>query len=358
MKKIVVASMERGAGKTSFIVGLAKSAGLRIGYMKPFGERILYRKKRLLDYGERILYRKKRLLDYDSVLISTLNELDESPEDMSLGFDHSKLRFMYDEESLVEKLKEMMDNIGDDRDVLFIEGGRDLTYGASLLLDPLTVAKTLDAELIFILSGEHDKVIDQVHFLKDYLNTKDIDFRGVVINKVEDPDDFMDIHGEAFKELGVNIIGIIPYLNDLNYFTMEHISNVLFAKIVAGERGISNVVKNILVGAMSGPKVTESPLFNKEAKLIITSGDRSDIILEALDSDTAGIVLTNNILPTSLIISKANEKGIPLLLVPGDTFKTAKMIDDMERLLNVKDEHKIGLLSDEIKKHVDARSII
>lgn len=343
MKKIVVASMERGAGKTSFIVGLTKSAGLKIGYMKPF--------------GERILYRKKRLLDYDSVLISTLNDLGESPEDMSLGFDHSKLRFMYDEEGLKEKLGEMVDHIGDDRDVLFIEGGRDLTYGASLLLDPLTVAKTLDAELIFVLSGEHDKVIDQVHFLKDYLNTKDIDFRGVVINKVEDPDDFMNIHGETFKELDVKVLGIIPYLSDLNYFSMEHISNVLFAKIVAGEKGISNIVKNILVGAMSGPKVTESPLFNKESKLIITSGDRSDVILEALDSDTAGIVLTNNILPTYLIISKANEKGIPLLLVPGDTFKTAKMIDDMERLLTVKDQYKIDVLAEEMKKNINIDQI-
>ena len=74
---------------------------------------------------------------------------------------------------------------GDDRDVLFIEGGRDLTYGASLLLDPINLAKKLDAELICVISGENDKVIDQVHFLKDYLNTKDIDFRGVVINTAE-----------------------------------------------------------------------------------------------------------------------------------------------------------------------------
>jgi len=343
MKKIVVASMERGAGKTSFIVGLTVSAGLKIGYMKPF--------------GERILYRKKRLLDYDSVLISTLNRLEENPEDMSLGFDHSKLRFMYDQEHLEEKLKEMIENIGEDRDVIFIEGGRDLTYGASLFLDPLTVAKTLDAELIFVLSGEQDNVIDQVHFLKDYLNTKDIDFKGVVINKVEDPEDLMTIHGETFEELDVKVLGVIPYIKELNFFTMEHIGNVLFAKIVAGNKGISNIVKNILVGAMSGPKVTESPLFNKEAKLIITSGDRSDVILEALDSDTAGIVLTNNILPTPLIISKANEKEIPLLLVPGDTFKTAKMVDDMERLISVKDQKKIELLAEEIKKNIDVKMI-
>jgi uncharacterized protein len=57
MKRIVIASMERGAGKTSFVVGFGKNTESKIGYMKPF--------------GERILYRKKRLLDYDSVLISS-----------------------------------------------------------------------------------------------------------------------------------------------------------------------------------------------------------------------------------------------------------------------------------------------
>ncbi|MGA1872388.1 MAG: AAA family ATPase [Thermoplasmatota archaeon] len=344
MKRIVVASMERGAGKTSFIVGLTRAKGLSIGYMKPF--------------GERILYRKKRLLDYDSVLISSLFDLKESPEDMSLGFDHSKLRFMYDRESIEEKLKKVVSNIGSDRDVMFIEGGRDLSYGCSLHLDPLSVAKTLDASVLFILSGEQDKVIDQVHFLMEYLENRDVDLLGIVINKVDDPDDFMATHGDAIEATGASILGILPYLRDLNFYDMEHISNVLFAKVVAGEKGMKNLVKNIFVGAMSGGRAIESPLFRKEGKLIITSGDRSDLILGALDSNTAGIVLTNNIVPPSNIISRADERNIPLLLVPGDTFRTAKTVDDMERLLGKDDDHKIGLLVEEIRSRIDAEKII
>ena len=101
MKRIVVASMEKGAGKTSMIVGLSKAHDLKIGYMKPL--------------GERIFYRKKRLLDYDSVLMRNLFELDESAEELSLGFDHSKLRFMYDTETLKRKVMEIMDQIGKGR---------------------------------------------------------------------------------------------------------------------------------------------------------------------------------------------------------------------------------------------------
>ncbi|MEA3558881.1 MAG: AAA family ATPase, partial [Candidatus Thermoplasmatota archaeon] len=319
MKRIVIASMERGAGKTSFVVGFGKSTESKIGYMKPF--------------GERILYRKKRLLDYDSVLISSLFDLNESPEDLSLGFDHSKLRFMYDRESIVKKLREMAERIEKDCDILFIEGGRDLSYGSSLDLDPVTVARTLDAELIFVLSGEQDKIVDEVFFITEYLRGKEVRFKGIIINKVNDPEDLMMVNEEIFRKLEAPILGLIPYMKDLTYFTMEHISNVLFAKIIAGNRGLSSIVKNIFVGAMTGSKAIESPLFKREGKLIITSGDRINIILGALESDTAGIVLTNNQVPPANIISRADEMNIPLLLVQGDTFATAKLVDDMERLL-------------------------
>jgi len=83
MNKYVVTSMRPSAGKTSLIIGLAKALGGKIGYMKPF--------------GERFLYRKKRLWDYDAALITNIFNLDENPEDMSIGFHHAKLLFMLDE---------------------------------------------------------------------------------------------------------------------------------------------------------------------------------------------------------------------------------------------------------------------
>ena len=96
MRRLVFASMREGAGKTSVIVGLGKAAGRPFGYMKPF--------------GDRLLYRKKRLWDYDSALVANIFDLKESPEDISLGFDHSKLRFMYDEETTKKKLQELVAN--------------------------------------------------------------------------------------------------------------------------------------------------------------------------------------------------------------------------------------------------------
>ena len=50
MKNLVIASLRKDAGKTSFIVGVAGASEKRFGYLKPFGDRLPYRKKRLWDY--------------------------------------------------------------------------------------------------------------------------------------------------------------------------------------------------------------------------------------------------------------------------------------------------------------------
>jgi hypothetical protein len=133
MDKVIIGSMRKSAGKTSIIVGIAGALKKKMAYLKPF--------------GERLLYRKKRLWDYDSALITHIFGLQEDPVDMSIGFDHSKLRYMYDEKGIQQKLRETMAHIGNDKEILFIEGGKDLTYGVSIYLDTLSF-KTTEREII------------------------------------------------------------------------------------------------------------------------------------------------------------------------------------------------------------------
>jgi BioD-like phosphotransacetylase family protein len=119
----------------------------------------------------------------------------------------------------------------------------------------------------------------------------------------------------------------------------------LFAKVLNSESALNQPVGNILIGAMSSSAVMQNPLFKKPGKLVITSGDRSDMILAALETGSAGIVLTNNLLPPSNIIAKAAEKNVPLLGVPADTYQTAKEIENLEPLLTQDDFQKFELLS-------------
>ena len=91
---------------------------------------------------------------------------------------------------------------------------------------------------------------------------------------------------------------------------------------------------------------------------MITSGDRADMILAAIESNAVCIVITNNILPTPTIISKAYERHIPLLLVPQDTYQTATPIDRIETLLTREDTRKIDLLKNLVQSHINLKKIV
>ena len=338
MNKYTIASTDKNAGKTSVVVGLGQSLGKSCGYVKPF--------------GDRLFYRKKRLWDYDSAVVANALNISENPEDISLGFDHTKLRYMYDEKKTKEKLDEIIKHAGKDKDVLFIECGNDLSFGSSVYLDAISVSKCTNSKLVIVVSGNEETVIDEAVFIKKYVNIAGCDFAGIIINKVNDIDDFNVAHGEALKKIGVPILGIVPYKDELADVSIAFLVEYLFAKVISGENNLNNYAKNILVGAMSVDALLRTPLFKAESKLIITSGDRSDMIVAAIENNAVGIVLTNNILPPANIISKAEDKNIPMLLVSTDTFKTAKKIDDVEPLLMKKNDKRLGLLKEIMSKHV------
>jgi len=338
MNKWVMASMRKSAGKTSVIVGIAAALNKKMAYLKPF--------------GERMLYRKKRLWDYDSALITNLFGLKEDPVDMSIGFDHSKLRYMYDQEGTEKKLVETIAKIDKDKEILFIEGGKDLSYGISVYLDTLSLAKYSGSRLVMVISGEEDSILDDVIFLKKHVDIAGVNLAGVIVNKVQNLEDFQNTHLPVIQKMGVRVLGVIPYQSDLTYFSVYYLADRLFAKVITGEGGLKKVIKNIVIGAWSANIFLQNPVFKKENKLVITGGDRTDMILASLEGDTSGIILTNNILPPSNIISKASEKNIPLLMVFSDTYQTAKQIESLEPLLTREDTQKVDLLKEMVQKHV------
>jgi hypothetical protein len=339
MRTLIIGSTNKGSGKTGLIVGLAAAWGKKAGYMKPF--------------GDRLIYHKKRLWDYDSAFMTRLWDLQENPEDISIGFEHAKLKYKYDAAATVEKLKELAAHCGAGKDLLFVEGGSHLGYGASVNLDAVSVAKALGGELVIAVSGSEGTVADDLVSLKKSLDLQGVKFKGVIVNKVHDLEDFKTVYLPSIKALGIPVLGLIPYRKELEHFTMQYLSEILFSKTLAGEGGMKNLVGHIVIGAMSVGSTLRETHFNQEKKLVVTSGDRTDMILAALEEGTSGVILTNNILPPPNVISRAAEKNIPLLLVTTDTFKTAKQLDELEPLLTKDDPEKIALFTNLVKENLD-----
>ncbi len=344
MKKILIASTREGAGKTSIIAGVSAAVQKKYGYIKPL--------------GDRLVYKRKKNVDHDAMVLLKVLGIDAEPDSISLGFTHSKLRYKYDEQGIKGMLANMSEAVGTGRDVLFIEGGRDLAWGASVHLDSLSMARYLSARLVVVVSGDGDRVSDDVRFLHQSIDLSKIDFGGIIVNKVQDVDDFKNSFLPAIDEMKVPVLGIIPYKTQLTNFTVSSLADRFLARVIAGEEGLDNVVRHIFVGAMSTDESLRNPIFNKENKLLITSGDRSDMIIAALESDTVGVILTNNIVPPPNIISKASEKKIPLLLVPYDTYEVARQMDNFEALLTHDGGEKIKYLEQLVKDYLDVKKMI
>jgi hypothetical protein len=344
MDKLIIASMRPNAGKTGLIVGLGRVLGRKIGYMKPL--------------GDRLLYRKKQLWDQDASLMTTVFGLAENPMDMSLGFDHAKLRFMYNEESTKAKLLAAVAHIEPDRELLFIEAGRDISTGSSVYLDPISVAEQVGGKLIVVVGGEENDILDDVTFLKKRIDSSDIELGGVIINKLADLENFKDISLPLIQETGVEILGLLPLTPELSHYSLSYLADRLFAKVVAGASGLNKTVQTILVGAMSAQAALRSPAIKMEHSLMITGGDRTDMILAALENNAVGLILTNNILPPSNIIAQASERQIPLLSVNADTYQVAKQIDDLQPLLTRGDTAKIDLWEQLVREYVNVERLM
>jgi len=342
MDRIIMASMNRGAGKTSLIIGLAKALKKSFGYLKPL--------------GDRMIYREKKMWDYDADLVTRIFGMHEEPELLTLGFEHSKLRYMYDDEGRKKKLHEMVAHAN--KDILFVEGGNRMRYGVSLGLDAFSLAKDIGGQLVIVIEGHEDTLLDDAIFIKRYLDTSQFVLKGLIFNKVRNVEDFESIYFKKITDEGIPVLGVIPYQKELTYLTVRFLAERLFAKVITGEMGLHRVIKNILIGAMSVNALFQTSLFQREGKLVITSGDRADMILAAIESDTSCVVITNNILPSSNIISKAQERSIPMLLVPQDTYQVAISIDNLEVLLTKEDSEKLTLVEQLIQKHLNVKAFL
>lgn len=344
MKNVIVASTTTGAGKTSVLVGLAGALGAKPGYLKPL--------------GDRLLYRKKRLWDNDALTLTDLWGLTTNPEDITIGFEHAKLRFMYDEDSLRAKLGTMLERASEGRDAVFIEAGGPLSFGASVRLDALSLARYLGGDLILVMAGADDVVMDEICYWRRYLSDPSdggTALTGVIVNQVDDVEEFRSLHQNDIEAAGIPLLGVIPNRPELMRRPVKHLAERLLARVVAGESGLDQFIEHVFIGAMSVTAALGEPSFEKENKLIITSGDRSDMILLAIESRASAVLLTNNQIPPNNILSRASQEKVPLLMVPWDTYTTVRKVEQVEALLQPGDRARAESLAAMAKEFIQYR---
>lgn len=257
-------------------------------------------------------------------------------------------------EEYLEKIKSAYNEIIKDADYIIIEGNPSIMRFVSVGIDDVSIAQHLGInELIYVSIESSDRCIDNFFFTKNYFESKKVNISCVLFNKIdyEYIARIKELKEEHIDRYKIPVVGIIeksvelfsPRVNELK----EQIGGELINE--SASSGLNNHVETYLIGAMNAQ--TALKYFRQVKKAaVITGGDRADLALAALDQDVSCLILTGFIQPDINVITAANEKGIPLLLSPSDTYTTMR---NLERLKPGIQEDEIDKVLDLIEKSID-----
>jgi BioD-like phosphotransacetylase family protein len=332
MATLYIASTETFSGKSALCVGLAKQFirdGLRIGYMKP------------ISAGPRLA---ATLVDEDAEFLKQTFNLPDSPEDMvPIGIAPRTVEAILQGDNgseFPDRLQAAYDKIAQGRDVVLLEGACNLREGYLIDLPPYRVTEMLGAQALVVVKHNDDlQVLDDALTAKIRLGDALI---GVVLNSI--PRQRMPFVQElvkpALEERGIPVLGVLPQERLLQSISVGELAEFLNGRILCCEDKLDELVEHLMVGAMSVDAAL-TYFRRKPNKAVITGGDRPDIQLAALETSTKCLILTGNLQPSPIILGRAEEVGVPMLLVRQDTLSAVEVIDQFFGKTRFQAEKKI-----------------
>ena len=344
MRALYVTSTGIFSGKTALCVGLGRRMqqdGFEVGYMKPVST-----------IARRI---KGRIVDEDALFMSEVLGLSEPPDEISpvTLVPHQVARILSgeDQTDYVEHLTAAFARVSQGKQAMILEGGASVIEGSLVGLAATNVSQQLQAPVLVIAKYESDLVVD------DLLGARELhgeNMLGAVINVV--PRQRMRFVQEVIKpyleDHGVSVFGILPQERLLLSISVDELAECLMGEILCCADHKAELVEYLMVGAMS----VDSALTyfrRKPNKAVITGGDRPDIQLAALETSTKCLILTGNLRPSPIIMARAEEVGVPMILVKQDTLTAVEIIEQSFGKTRFHQEQKVRRFREMMEERFD-----
>lgn len=329
MVSLYVMSMESFAGKTVLGLGLARkmaSDGLSVGYIRPVTAAL----KQVETARTCAAVMKRSLGLVESMDVLTPVVIDGETLDWILS---EKIG------DLSQKVTEAFQTASEGKDVMVVEGVSGLAAGAIVGLDPQTVAKLVNGRCLLVTRGSNELMADNILTAKKCFGDR---FLGVVMNVV--PQSMVEFVTESvapfLSRRGVKVYAIIPEDRMLMAVTVSDLVSRLGGRVISGQDHMDELVENVMVGAMSVENALNY-FRRKPNKVVITGGDRPDIQLAALETSTKCLILTGNLNPSPMILGRAEELGVPVVLVQQDTLTAAGLVEQAFTEVQFHEEKKL-----------------
>jgi len=251
-----------------------------------------------------------------------------------------------------QRLSAACERMASGKDIVILEGSGNLWEGSLLDLSPPLVADLLDLrEIVVIRYASDAQIVDDSLASRDIL---DGSLLGVVFNVV--PRQRLPFIKEVVQPFltarGVAVLGALPRERILSSVSVGELVDGLAGELLCGEEYTGELVEHLMVGAMN----VEAALRyfrRKPNKAVITGGDRPDIQLAALETSTKCLILTGNLEPSPIILGRAEEVGVAVLLVKEDTLTTVQTIESFFGKTRFHQPKKIQCFERLLEEHFD-----
>ena len=327
-KAVYIATSEHNSGKSIITLGLmsiliGKTA--KVGYFRPIIED--FDDGKLDNHIETVISHFGLDIAFEDAYAITKSKLIKKKNKGKIG---EVL------DLIIEKYKKLEEQF----DFVLVEGTSFSGEGTVIEFDMnVLIAKNLGIPTIIVGSGVGktlEELIDSLYLAYDSFKVREVEVLAVIANKVQ-PENIKlvtnGLKGSLPKEVLVNAI---PIIASLNHPTIKEIVDELKAKVLFGGAFLNNEIGNYSVGAM---QLRNYLLHLKENALVITPGDRADIILGALQANesanypsVSGIVLTGNIIPEESILKliEGLTSIVPIISVDGGTYRITNTIGNIK----------------------------
>ena len=354
MQTFFIAPTDFGVGLTSISLGLVRAlerGGLKVGFFKPIAQ------PHPGDTGP----------ERSTELMARTHGL-KPPTPLSLG----QVERMLGDGQLDELLEEIIrlyQQACVGKDVVVVEGmvpTRHASYAARVNLH---LAKSLDAEVILVSAPENEVLSElsgRVELQAQLFGgPRDPKVLGVILNKVRTEESMSEFasrlreHSPLLRGNDFRLLGCIPYQPELNAPRTRDVADLLGAQVVNAGDYEQRRMNTIIICART---VANTVPLLKPGTLVVTPGDRDDIILAvslaAINGvPLAGLLLTSDSKPDPRILELcrgALQAGLPILSVSTGSYDTANRLNSLNREIPVDDRERAEFITDFVAGQLDA----
>lgn len=337
-------STEPYSGKTGLALNLVRELrdrGRDTGYFKPVGN--------LPTHVD------STLADADAVFAKEVLGLAEPldvicPHILTSG--ESRRCLMNGGGNVASKIKQAYESNLSGKDLLVIEGSGHINDGRLYEASAVELVGLLSAGAVLVVKLDNPyEIVDDILVAHDRLGPA---LTGVIFNWVHknQRDIIAELIVPFLAKHGIISFGMIPRDEGLLAVSVDVLTKALGGRVLCEGSRDGGDVETFMVGAMGQEQALR--FFRRKAhKAVITGGDRADVQLAALETQTSCLVLTGNYMPPAAVLAVAESKGVPVIMVDMDTLTAVERTESLIGHLRVHEEGKLEAMRERMNKYLD-----